>query len=303
MCAMRTTEPADVRRRDRNQVAALANGLRAIEAFAASRQRMTLAEVAKHSRPDRAATRRYLLTLVANGYADFDGKRFQLTSRVLRLGHAYISSVPLPQIAQPIVEELGHRTDESIALSVLEGNESLTIASSAPRRILGIFTRVGTHLPALSTATGRVLLAGKAGRRDQGHSAVGPHSKADAEDQDVVRARSGTRSAASGESGYALNDEEIEVGLRVIAVPVREAGGNVIASMCVSTYSGRYEVDQLTEKFLQPLLKASEQLGAASVTSTVDGKRIARRPNRLTVMPGLVPGIHVFLHPITASKT
>ena len=117
----------------------------------------------------RAATRRYLLTLVANGYAEFDGKRFQLTSRVLRLGHAYISSVPLPQIAQPIVEELGHRTDESIALSVLEGAESLTIASSAPRRIVGIFTRVGTHLPALSTATGRVLLAGKAGRRDQGH--------------------------------------------------------------------------------------------------------------------------------------
>ena len=158
MCAMRTM---DVRRRDRNQVAALANGMRAIEAFAASRQRMTLAEVAKHSGLTRAAARRYLLTLVANGYANFDGKRFQLTSRVLRLGHAYISSVPLPQIAQPVVEELGHRTDESIALSVLEVNESLTIASSAPRRIVGIFTRVGTHLPALSTATGRVLLAGK----------------------------------------------------------------------------------------------------------------------------------------------
>src|SRR3954468_24551101 len=159
MCAMRTT--ANAHRRDRNQVAALANGMRAIEAFAASRQRMTLAEVAKHSGLTRAAARRFLLPLVANGYADFDGKRFQLTSRVLRLGHAYISSVPLPQIAQPIVEELGHRTDESIALSVLEGSESLTIASSAPRRIVGIFTRIGTHLPALSTATGRVLLAGK----------------------------------------------------------------------------------------------------------------------------------------------
>src|SRR5258707_1291831 len=161
MCAVRTKGTPAGRQRDRDQVAALANGLRAIEAFAASRQRMTVADVAKHSRLTRAATRRYLLTLVANGYADFDGKRFQLTSRVLRLGHAYISSVPLPQIAQPIVEELGHRTDESIALSVLEGNESLTIATSAPRRILGIFTRVGTHLPALSTSTGRVLLAGK----------------------------------------------------------------------------------------------------------------------------------------------
>jgi IclR family transcriptional regulator, pca regulon regulatory protein len=259
MCAVRTTEAADVRRRDRNQVAALANGMRAIEAFAASRQRMTLAEVAKHSGLTRAAARRYLHTLVANGYADFDGKRFQLTSRVLRLGHAYISSVPLPQIAQPIVEELGHRTDESIALSVLEGNESLTIASSAPRRILGIFTRIGTHLPALSTATGRVLLAGRPDDaiddilRSARIQRLTPKTKTSSEQiwEELRRIR---------RAGYALNDEEIEVGLRVIAVPVRDNGGGIIASMCVSTYSGRYEVDQLTEKFLQPLLKASEKL-------------------------------------------
>jgi len=259
MCAVRTTAASSVRR-DRDQVAALANGLRAIEAFAASRQRMTVAEVARHTRLTRAATRRYLLTLVANGYADFDGKRFQLTSRVLRFGHAYISSVPLPQIAQPIVEELGHRTDESIALSVLEGTESLTIATSAARRILGIFTRVGTHLPALSTATGRVLIAGKPDDaikdilRSTQIEKLTPKTKTTSDQiwDEIRRIR---------QFGYALNDEEIEVGLRVIAVPVRESGGNVIASMCVSTYSGRYEVRQLTEKFLQPLLDASERLG------------------------------------------
>jgi IclR family pca regulon transcriptional regulator len=259
MCATRTKQTTDIRERDRDQVAALANGLRAVEAFAASRQRMTLAEVARHSNLTRAATRRYLLTLVAKGYAEFDGKRFQLTSRVLRLGHAYISSVSLPQIAQPIVEELGHRTDESIALSVLEGTESLTIASSAPRRILGIFTRIGTHLPALSTATGRVLLAGKPDDvlKDLLHKAhiekLTPKTKTSPNQilEEIRRIR---------RSGYALNDEEIEVGLRVIAVPVRETGGNIIASMCVSTYSGRYEVDQLTDKFLKPLLSASQKL-------------------------------------------
>jgi IclR family pca regulon transcriptional regulator len=256
---MRTKGAPAARQRDRDQVAALANGLRAIEAFAASRQRMTVADVAKQSRLTRAATRRYLLTLVANGYADFDGKRFQLTSRVLRLGHAYISSVPLPQIAQPIVEDLGHRTDESIALSVLEGHESLTIATSAPRRILGIFTRIGTHLPALLTATGRVLLAGKSDDaiKELLQSAhieqLTPKTKASPDQiwEEIRRIR---------RAGYALNDEEIEVGLRVIAVPVRETGGNVIASMCVSTYSGRYEVNQLTEKFLKPLLNASARL-------------------------------------------
>jgi IclR family pca regulon transcriptional regulator len=221
---------------------------------------MTLADVARNTGHTRAATRRYLLTLVANGYADFDGKRFQLTSRVLRLGHAYISSVPLPQIAQPIVEELGHRTDESIALSVLEGNESLTIASSAPRRIVGIFTRVGTHLPALSTATGRVLLAGKPDDAIRDLLRACPIQKLTPKTKtspgqivdEVRRIR---------QSGHALNDEEIEVGLRVIAVPVRERGGSVVAALCVSTYSSRYEVAQLKEKFLQPLLNASERLG------------------------------------------
>jgi IclR family pca regulon transcriptional regulator len=260
MCAARTKPGPALRQRDRDQVAALANGLRAIEAFAANRQRMMLAEVAKHTGLTRAATRRYLLTLVANGYADFDGKRFQLTSRVLRLGHAYISSVPLPQIAQPIVEDLGHRTDESIALSVLEGIESVTIASSAPRRIVGIFTRVGTHLPALSTATGRVLLAGKPDDsikdmlRAASIARLTPKTKTSTNQiwDEIRRIR---------QSGYAVNDEEIEVGLRVIAVPVREGGGNIIAAMCVSTYSSRYEVVQLTEKFLQPLLNASARLG------------------------------------------
>jgi IclR family pca regulon transcriptional regulator len=208
----------------------------------------------------RAATRRYLLTLLANGYASFDGKRFQLTSRVLRLGHAYISSVPLPQIAQPIVEDLGHRTEESIALSVLEGNESLTIASSAPRRVMGIFTRIGTHLPAVSTATGRVLLAGgpddviKEMLRGEPIQKLTPKTKTSPNQiwDEIRRIR---------QTGYALNDEEIEVGLRVIAVPVRDPGGTVVASICVSTYASRYPADQLKEKFLQPLLKASERLG------------------------------------------
>jgi IclR family pca regulon transcriptional regulator len=143
---------------------------------------------------------------------------------------------------------------------VLEGNESLTIASSAPRRILGIFTRVGTHLPALSTATGRVLLAGKTDDaikdflRSTDVAKMTPKTKTSPNQiwDEIRRIR---------RSGYALNDEEIEVGLRVIAVPVRDTEGNVVASMCVSTYSGRYEVDELAEKFLQPLLNASGRLG------------------------------------------
>jgi len=220
---------------------------------------MTVADVARRTGLTRAATRRYLLTLTAAGYAQFDGKRFQLTSRVLRLGHAYISSVPLPQIAQPIVEELGHKTEESIAFSVLEGTESLTIASSAPRRIVGIFTRIGTHLPALSTSTGRVMLA------DKSDAAIEQMFRSTVIEKLTYKTKTSPAEIWDEihrvrKMGYGLNDEEIEVGLRVIAVPVRNSSGAVVAALCVSTYSGRYKIDQLKRKFLNDLLEASDHL-------------------------------------------
>lgn len=259
MGAARTRSEAASRNGDRDLVAGLANGLRAIEAFSSHHKLMTVADVARQTGFTRAATRRYLLTLRAAGYADFDGKRFRLTSRVLRLGHAYISSVPLPQIAQPIVEELGHKTEESIAFSVLEGAESLTIASSAPRRIVGIFTRVGTHLPALSTSTGRVVLAGRTDEFIEQMLRTAVVEKL-TEKTKTTPAEIWEEIRRIRKQGYGLNDEEIEVGLRVIAVPVYNSASMVVAALCVSTYAGRYEIDQLKRKFLHELLDARDRL-------------------------------------------
>lgn len=259
MASPRTKSQSASRSSDRDLVAGLANGLRAIEAFSFHHKLMTVADVARQTGFTRAATRRYLLTLKAAGYADFDGKRFQLTSRVLRLGHAYISSVPLPQIAQPIVEELGHKTEESIAFSVLEGAESLTIASSAPRRIVGIFTRVGTHLPALSTSTGRVVLAGRSDEFIEQLMRITVVEKL-TEKTKATPAEIWDEIRRIRKQGYGLNDEEIELGLRVIAVPVYNSAGSIIAALCVSTYAARYKIDQLKRLFLGPLLEASERL-------------------------------------------
>jgi IclR family pca regulon transcriptional regulator len=262
MCALRTT-PRDAASRDakRDHVAGLANGLRTIEAFSTSHQLMTVADVARQTGFTRAAARRYLLTLTVAGYAAFDGKHFQLTSRVLRLGHAYISSVPLPQIAQPIVEELGHKTEESIALSVLEGTETLTIASSAPRRIVGIFTRVGTHLPALTTATGRVVLAGCSDDAIE-HMLQSTAIEKLTHKTKVSPTEVWEEIRRIRRMGYGLNDEEVEVGLRVIAVPIRNSRQAIVAALCVSTYAGRYKIEELKRKFLIDLLKASERLQA-----------------------------------------
>jgi IclR family pca regulon transcriptional regulator len=259
MAATRTRSAKGSKNGEKDLVAGLTNGLRAIEAFSSEHKLMTVADVARQTGFTRAATRRYLLTLKAAGYADFDGKRFQLTARVLRLGHAYISSVPLPQIAQPIVEELGHKTEESIAFSVLEGAESLTLASSAPRRIVGIFTRVGTHLPAFSTSTGRVVLAGRSDEFIEQLLRATVIEKR-TEKTKTLPAEIWEEIRRIRKQGYGLNDEEVEVGLRVIAVPVYNTAGVVVAALCVSTYAGRYKVDQLKLKFLDDLLQASERL-------------------------------------------
>jgi IclR family pca regulon transcriptional regulator len=241
-------------------VAALANGLRAIEAFTATHQRMSLSDVARHAGLSRAAARRYLLTLVACGYAEMSGKQFQLTPRVLRLGYAYVASVPLTRIAQPIIEELGEKTDEAVALAVLDGPESLIVASSVSRRIVGVFTRVGTHLPAATSSTGRVLLSDKSDeailhRLQQSAPVAQLTAKTKISPTEILAEIRRVR-----DLGYALNDEEIELGLRVIAVPVKTATG-ITAALCISTFSGRFEINQLKAKFLDPLKRASEKLG------------------------------------------
>jgi len=246
---------------ERDLVSALANGLRAMEAFSPADRRMSLSEVAHRTGLTRAAARRYLHTLTAAGYAEFDGKRFQLTPRVLRFAHAYLSSISLPQFATPIIEELSGQTDEGVSLTVLDGIESLTVVSSVPRRIVGAYTRVGTHLPALVAASGRVLLAGKSDDFiEQMISRASPKCKLTPKTKispDEIR----SEIARIRETGHALNDEEIEVGLRVVAVPVRNTIGDTIAGLSISTYSGRYEISELQQKFLPELTKASSRLG------------------------------------------
>jgi IclR family transcriptional regulator, pca regulon regulatory protein len=246
---------------ERDLVSALANGLRAMEAFSPADRRMSLSEVAHRTGLTRAAARRYLHTLTAAGYAEFDGKRFQLTPRVLRFAHAYLSSISLPQVATPIVEELSRETDEGVSLSVLDGSESLVVVASVPRRIVGAYTRVGTHLPVLVAASGRVLLAGKSDEFvEQMLSQAIPKCKLTPKTK-VAPAEIRAEVARIRATGHALNDEEIEVGLRVVAVPVRNTIGNTVAALSVSTYSGRYEIGELEHKFLPALAKASARLG------------------------------------------
>jgi hypothetical protein len=123
---------------DRNFVASLEKGLLVIEAFDANRPRLTLSDVAKLTGMTRAAARRYLLTLTKLTYAEFDGRYFSLTPRILRLGYAYLSSASLSAQVQPFLEQISEETGESSSAAILDGDDIVYVARSATRRIMSI---------------------------------------------------------------------------------------------------------------------------------------------------------------------
>ncbi|MEO8668163.1 MAG: IclR family transcriptional regulator [Bauldia sp.] len=246
-------------KRSRDQIGGFAKGLSVIEAFGPDRQRLTIAEVSRLTGLERATARRYLLTLVAGGYADYDGKFFTLTPRVLRLGYAYLSATPLPGILQPVLEQVAETTRESSSASILDGTDIVYIARAAQRRVMSIGLQVGSRLPAYCASMGRVLLAAlppevAAERLAASHlERLTPRTLIDIKSltEEIAKVR---------ERGYAVIDEELEIGLRSVAVPVYDAGGRVVAAMNVGVQVARASLDDLVHRLLPPLREAQAGL-------------------------------------------
>jgi IclR family pca regulon transcriptional regulator len=237
---------------DKEYVAGLEKGLAIIEAFGIRNGALTLSEAAEITGHSRASARRSLLTLQRLGYVDSDGRYFRLAARVLRLGHAYLTSTSLAKIAQPTLEGLSERTRESSSLAVLDGGDAVFLARATARRSLSTGLGLGSRLPAHCAATGRVLLAAlppaEAERRLQRmpRHALTPHTRTAIPDLmlllEEVRAQ-----------GYAVSDEEIERGLRSVAVPILDAGGQTIASMSIAASASRRSLDSMLDTLLPEL--------------------------------------------------
>ena len=144
---------------DPNFMASLARGLQVIRAFSEFRRNLTISQVSQATGIPRAAARRCLYTLKALGYVDEVDRRFTLRPQVLTLGHAYLSSTPLAVVAQPYLDDVSRRVQESCSAAILDGDDIVYICRSAEKRILSISLLVGTRLPAYCTALGQVLLA------------------------------------------------------------------------------------------------------------------------------------------------
>lgn len=234
---------------DRDHMAALEKGLAVIECFDAAHDKLTIAEVARATGLTRAAARRCLLTLTKIGYASFDGKFFTLTPRVLRLGHAWLASAALPQLVQPFLERLSEETHESSSASLLDGHEIVYIARSAQRRIMSVGLSVGTRLPASCTSMGRVLLAARDPADARARILAGkpraltPHTVTDPD-------RLAEILAAVRAQGYCIVDQELELGLISIAMPLMNARGEVVAAFNLSGQVQRSSAAEMAERFL-----------------------------------------------------
>ncbi len=243
----------------RDLVAGLEKGLAVIEAFDQERPRLTISEVAARTGLTRAAARRYLLTLTHLGFVSQDRKMFALTPRVLRLGQSYMHSARLPRIVEPELHKLAYALKEASSAGVLDGNDVICISAASAGRVVSPTLQPGARVPAHCSGVGRVLLAAlpqtevDAWIAKQDFKPLTPHTIVHPERLriEIARARS---------LGYAVIDQELELGLRTLAVPLKNYRGDVVAAMTLCVHASRMSVEQMIELCLPPLLQAQAHL-------------------------------------------
>lgn len=244
---------------ERDLVGSLARGLAVMEILAAHPQGLTLTEMAEKAGLTRAGARRFLLTLVASGYAVQDGRVFRLSSRLISVARAWLGGASLWSFAEPSMREVSQRFGEACSAAVLSGPDVVYVARVPGRHILSVALHVGTRLPAFCTSMGRVLLSDLS---PADLDAFLARAEIRALTDRTVTDRDALRAAilAAKDDGFSLVDEELEPGLRSIAVPVRDRTGRVVAAINVSTQSARLSARTMTDDVLPALRDAARRI-------------------------------------------
>ncbi|AJT63643.1 Pca regulon regulatory protein [Streptomyces lydicus] len=242
-------------------VESVARGLTTLTAFGAGRAELPLTAVAEATGLPRATARRALITLEHLGYVAADGKLFRLTPKVLELGFAHLSGLTLPAIAQPHLAALVERVHDSASMAVLSGDDIQYVARVPTVRIMSVNITLGTRFPAYATSMGRALLAGLPPAEASARLALTrlePLTRHTVTDPDRLM----TLLEKVRAEGYALVDEELEEGLRSLAVPVHDRTGRVVSAVNVSTHAGRCSPDEAREAVLPALREAAAAIEA-----------------------------------------
>ncbi len=243
----------------RDIVAGLEKGLAVIEAFDQERPRLTISEVATRTGLTRAAARRYLLTLTHLGFVHQERKMFALAPRVLRLAQSYLHSARLPRVVQPALTELANMLKEASAASVLDDTDIICIAATSAGRNVSATLQPGIRVPAYCTANGRVLVAAlpeaeaEAWLSHQTLRALTPHTitRPDRLRAELQRTR---------ERGYATVDQEMELGMRTLAVPLSNWRGDTVAAINLTVHASRMSIEDLVVSGLPALRDAQARL-------------------------------------------
>jgi IclR family pca regulon transcriptional regulator len=247
---------------DPNFMTSLARGLLVIQAFSQQHPQMTISQLSVKTGLSRAAVRRCLYTLTKLGFAGAeDGSRYALRPRMLTLSNTYTASSSLSSAAQPILERMSHSLHESFSVATLDGDEIVYIARTTVSRVMSVDLHIGSRLPAYCTSMGRVLLAFLSSEQlDQyfARAVFTPHTTRTITNADKLRlALRNVR-----RNGYALVDQELEVGLRSLAVPVYSPTGRVVATVNLSGHAPRMPVFDMQTRFLPHLRAAANELTA-----------------------------------------
>jgi IclR family pca regulon transcriptional regulator len=245
----------------RDLIAGLEKGLQVIEAFDQERSRLTIAEVAARTGLTRAAARRYLITLTHLGYMRHENKLFALTPLVLRLGQSYLHSARLPRIVQPLLYRLAYSLGEAASAGVLDHDQLVCVAAVSAGQLVSSTLQPGTRVPAYCTASGRMLLASLP-QEAVAEFLERAHPEQITGHTIVNKERLGLEIARAGRQGYALVDQELELGLRTIAVPLKNFRGEVVAALNISVHAARMPVEQIVDRCLPAMIKIQVELSA-----------------------------------------
>ncbi|MDQ2822197.1 MAG: helix-turn-helix domain-containing protein [Pseudomonadota bacterium] len=242
-----------------NYVQSFARGLAVLRSFGADAPAQTLSEVAERAGLTRAGARRILLTLLHLGYVDADGRLFRLTPKVLDLGYAYLSSLPLWSQAQPLLAGLSQTVRHSCSAAVLEGDDIVYVVRLSAQRTMSINLGIGSRLPAYCTSMGRVLLASQdpdqlRARFDRAALLpLTPHTQIDPDTLITIL-------ATVRQQGWSLISEELELGLISLAAPVVDRTGKTVAAINISAQTGTTTAQRLIDDCLPKLLATAQQI-------------------------------------------
>jgi IclR family transcriptional regulator, pca regulon regulatory protein len=256
---MLTRDQVPSRPDDKEFMATLAKGLAVLGCFGKQRPMMTLSEAALAANVSRATARRILRTLTELGYVEQHGRQFSLSPNILQLGFAYLAAQSWIERAVPLMKELSERVHESCSAAILQGIEVVYVARVPTRRIMSVAVSVGSRLPAFHTAMGRVQLGflddSEIWRRLKSVR-IEPLTPSTITDLQALF----DRIRDDHQQGFSIVDEELERGLRAIAVPIVDRQNEVVAGLNLSTHATRTTRNEMREKLLPELRAVAAQI-------------------------------------------